>query len=72
MGWVANGLIDSGNGARYTLSVACLNASIFSRRGAVVKGVDISTNLYINIWVARVRVPLVSISRDLNSQKLNY
>ena len=31
-----------------------------SRRGAVVKGVEhISTNLFVNIWVARVRVPLV-------------
>ena len=30
------------------------------RRGAVVKGVEhISTNLLVNIWVARIRVPLV-------------
>ena len=28
--------------------------------GAVVKGVEhISSNLFVNIWVARVRVPLV-------------
>ena len=48
----------------YSLRVSCFNlnnaSNTMHRRGAVVKGVaDISTNLLVNIWVARVRVLLV-------------
>ena len=47
-----------------------------SLRGAVVKGVEhISTIVLVNIWVARVRVPLILsvgiwICKKLNFQKL--